>query len=185
MDDKTIVDLYWQRSEQAISETDRKYGTYCRSIARNIVNAEEDAQECVNDTYLAAWNAMPTHRPSLLSAFLGKLARRISLDRWRRLSARKRGGGETTLALDELGEVASETAEAETILIRRETVAALNRFLDALPQTERQVFLSRYFYLDPVGEIAENFHFSQAKTASMLRRTRLKLKAQMEKEGYL
>ncbi len=185
MDDKTIVDLYWQRSQRAVEETQRKYGAYCRTIARNILGLEEDAEECVNDTYLAAWNAMPNHRPDRLSAFLGKLTRRISVDRWRKGSARKRGGGETQLALEELGEVASDRAEAEKILIRREAVAALNRFLDGLPQTERQVFLQRYFYLDPVAEVAKHFGFTEAKTASMLRRTRLKLKEQMEKEGYL
>ncbi len=185
MDDKTIVDLYWQRSEQAVEETQRKYGSYCHAIARNIVGLEEDAKECVNDTYLAAWNAMPSHRPSQLSAFLGKLTRRISIDRWRRAAARKRGGGQIELALEELGEVATDHAEAEKILIRREAVAALNRFLDNLPQTERQAFLQRYFYLDPVAEVAKHFGFTEAKTASMLRRTRLKLKEQMEKEGYL
>ena len=185
MEDKAIVDLYWKRSERAIEETAQKYGAYCQTIARNIVGIEEDARECVNDTYLAAWNAMPTHRPASLCAFVGKLVRRISIDHWRKTSARKRGGSQTVLAWEDLKECVKDQSDVEDIVIRREAVAALNRFLDGLPQTEQQVFLSRYFYLDPVAQIAENFGFSEPKTAAMLRRTRFKLKQQMEKGGYL
>lgn len=102
MDDELIVQLYWDRSENAISETDRKYGAYCNSIAYGILQSKEDAEESVNDTYMDAWNSMPPHRPSILATFLGKITRRISIDRWRNLNRAKRGGGEVTLALEEL-----------------------------------------------------------------------------------
>ena len=108
MNDSEIVSLYWARDEAAISESDAKYGAYCRSIAWNILQIDEDADEIVNDTWLGAWNAMPPHRPSVLSTFLGKITRRLSLKRWRFKNARKRGGGETALALDELMDYQAE-----------------------------------------------------------------------------
>lgn len=184
MEDQAIVALYWQRSEAAISETDRKYGGYCYSIAYNILASREDAQESVSDTYFAAWEAMPPRRPKILSAFLAKLTRNTAIDRWRILTAGKRGGGQMTLALEELGDCVT-SASAEERAISREAAAAFNRCLRALPQTERRVFLRRYFYLDPVAEIAESFGFTEAKVHSMLHRTRKKLKDQLEKEGYL
>ena len=104
MDDRKIVELYWQRSESAIDQTQKKYGRYCNKIAYNILRNSHDAEECVNDTYIDAWNSMPPHRPNVLSAFLGKITRRISLDRWRRRNAEKRGGDDMTVALDELVE---------------------------------------------------------------------------------
>lgn len=184
MEDSAIVDLYWQRSESAIQETDTKYGSYCYTIAHNILNNRQDAEESVSDTYLAAWNSLPPHRPSVLTAFLGKLTRRISIDRWRHLTARKRGSGELELSLEELENCVSGEPGAEEVLLRREVTAALNRFLGQLPETERTVFLSRYWYLDPVAVIAQQFGFSETKTAAMLRRTRLKLREQLRKEGY-
>lgn len=185
MDDQTIVSLYWQRSEQAISETDRKYGGYCYSVAYNVLANKEDAEESVNDTYLAAWNSLPPQKPGILTAFLGRLTRNISIDRWRVLSAGKRGGGQMPLALEELGDCVSSGSDVEEIAIGREAVAAFNRFLDGLPKAERQVFLRRYWYLDSIRSIAESFGFKEAKVTTMLHRTRMKLKTQLEKEGYL
>ncbi len=185
MDDKQIVDLYWQRSEQAVAETDAKYGHFCYTLAYNVLANREDAEESVNDTYLAAWNALPPHRPAILTAFLGKLTRRISINRYHAISAYKRGGGQVVLALEELRECASLAPAVEEIAIGKEACACLNRFLDTLPQTERTVFVRRYFLLDPVAEIGKNFGFSESKTTSMLHRTRKKLRAHLEKEGYL
>ncbi len=185
MDDKTIVDLFWKRSEQAIQETDTKYGRFCYSIAYNVLSSREDAQECVSDTYLAAWNSLPPHRPTVLTAFLGKLTRRISINRWYSLSAWKRGGGQIPLVLEELAEFESRGPSTEEIAIGKEAQAALNRFLAALPEAERKVFLRRYFLLDPVAEIAESFGFSEPKVTSMLHRTRLKLRKALTQEGYL
>ena len=184
MDDDRIVALYWSRSEAAITETAAKYGSYLRSISFSILGSREDAQECVNDTYHDAWNAMPPHRPSVLSAFLGKITRRISIDRWRKRNAEKRGGGELPLALEELEECVSGSGSVEDAVQRKELEQLLDRFLDTLPVTERRVFLRRYWYLDSVQSIAWQFGFSQSKTASMLHRTRAKLRALLEKEGY-
>jgi len=184
MEDQRIVALYWSRSETAIAETDRKYGSYLGSISYHILANREDARECVNDTYYDAWNAMPPHRPSVLPAFLGKITRRISIDRWRKQNAEKRGGGELVLALEELEECVSGTGSVEEEAERRELVRLFNDFLNTLPDAERRVFLCRYWYMDPVGSIARQFGFSRSKTASMLHRTRAKLRTVLEKEGY-
>ncbi len=185
MDDKSIVELYWKRSEQAILETDSKYGRFCYSVAYNVLANCEDAEESVNDTYLAVWNALPPHRPSVLMAFLAKLTRRISITRWYSLSAKKRGGGQVPLALEELGECVAGGVSVEDAAMGKEAWAALNRFLEKLPETERKVFLRRYFLLDPVAQIAESFGFSEAKVTSMLHRTRLKLRRTFTEEGFL
>ncbi len=185
MDDKSIVDLFWKRSERAISETETKYGKFVYSVAFNVLANQEDAEESVNDTYLAAWDALPPHRPSILMAFLGKLTRRISINRWYALTAEKRGGGQVQGVLDELAECESKGPSVEDIAIGKEAYAALNRFLAILPETERMVFVRRYFLLDPVGKIAESFRFSEAKVTSMLHRTRMKLRKALTEEGYL
>ncbi len=185
MDDKLIIDLYWSRSEQAVIETDAKYGRLCYSIAHNVLDNQEDSEESVNDTYLAAWDAMPSHRPANLMAFIAKLARRISISRWRANTADKRGGGQVPLVLDELLDCASMEPDVETVAVSRETYAALNRFLGTLPEAERRVFLRRYFLLDTAADIGANFGFTESKVNSMLRRTRAKLKDHLTKEGYL
>lgn len=184
MEDKSIIQLYWDRSEQAIVETDSKYGAYCYSIAHNILTNREDAEESVSDTYLAAWRAMPPRRPSILSAFLGKITRHISIDRWRSRTASKRGGGEMTLALEELGDCVSGEETPETQLLRRELAVRINTFLEGLPETERSVFLCRYWYLDSIAETAAYFGFTESKVKTMLHRTREKLRKTLEKEGY-
>lgn len=183
MDDKAILDLYWKRSETAISETAAKYGAYCYSIAYNILSNREDSEESVNDTYLAAWSSMPPKRPSMLSAFLGKMTRYISLDRWKQRSRVKRGGGEIPLCLEELADCVSGGEPPEEQLLRQEAIRGINLFLDTLPETERRVFLCRYWYFDPVTQIAKRFGFSESKVLSMLHRTRGKLARHLEKEG--
>ena len=184
MDDQRIVELYWSRAESAILETDKKYGAYLNSISYNILASREDAQECVNDTYHNAWNAMPPTRPSILSTFLGKITRRLSIDRWRRLNAEKRGGGELTLTLDELEDCVSGSGSVENEVERQELKKLLSDFLDTLPVIERRVFLCRYWYMDSIQSIALQFGFSKSKVASMLHRTRAKLRTVLEKEGY-
>lgn len=186
MEDSTIIKLYWERSERAIRETSEKYGRYCYAIAYHILSNREDSEESVNDTYLAAWNNIPPKRPTVLSAFLGKITRYISLDRWKQRSRGKRGGGEVPLCLEELEECVSGGESTEDAAIRKELLSGVNRFLDTLPETERKVFLCRYWYLDPVPEIAKRFGFSPSKVTSMLHRTRKKLHAYLEKEaGFL
>ena len=185
MDDQKIIDLYWSRSETAITETDQKYGKYCYSIAYNILTNNEDAEESVSDTYMAAWKAMPPKRPSILATFLGKITRHLSIDRWRSRNRYKRGGGEIVLALEELEQCVAGSHDVEKEIEKKELVQAINRFLDTLPVPERRVFLARYWYMDSIQEIAAHFKFSQSKVMSMLFRTRNKLRRQLEKEGYL
>ena len=184
MDDREIVDLYWQRSESAIAETERKYGRYCRAIAARILYNEADAEECVSDTWLHAWNAMPADRPSLLSVYLGKLTRWLSLSRLRDQKRLKRGSGEASVALEELNETLAAKETAESRAEYDELTRILDAFVAQLREPERSVFLCRYWYLADVAEIAERFSFSQSKVKSMLGRTRKKLKAKLLEEGY-
>ena len=183
MNDKSIVDLYFNRDEEAITQTDKKYGRYCYSIAYNILTNKEDAEETVSDTYMTAWRAIPPRRPSVLSTFLGKITRHISIDRWRERSAYKRGGGEVTLALEELEDCVAGLQNVEMEYERKELIRAYVKFLDTLPITERRVFLCRYWYVDSVEAIAEKFGFSQSKVKTMLYRTRAKLRKQLAEEG--
>lgn len=184
MEDNGIIDLFFCRSEQAIAETDKKYGGYCYAIAYNILSSKEDSEESVSDTYLAAWNTIPPRRPGFLSAFLGKITRHISIDRWRRRSAQKRGGGELPVALEELGECVA-VPDAETEITQRELARTLSDFLSTLPETERNVFLCRYWYLDSIAVIAQQSGFTQSKVTSMLHRTRGKLRKKLSQEGYV
>ena len=184
MEDRKIVELYWQRSETAIYETQRKYEHYCFSIANNILPFREDAEESVNDTYMAAWNAIPPSRPSILSTFLGKLTRRISIDRWRHLRADKRGGSTVTIALEELSECIPCGSDPVADVEAKELAAAINRFLDTLPYTERSVFLMRYFDLARLRDIETRFKMSNSKVKSMLHRIRGKLRLALQGEGY-
>lgn len=185
MEDEQIVTLYWNRDETAIQETQTKYDRYLTKIACNILADMEDSRESVNDTYLAAWNTMPPRRPNILSAFLGKLTRYISLDRWKKCSAQKRGGGQVALSLEELEECISGGDDPEKEVDRKELLRYLNRFLDALPETQRRVFVCRYWYLESIPEIAARFGFSESKVTAMLHRLREKLRARLQLEGLL
>lgn len=184
MEDSMIVELYWQRSEQAIYETQCKYDRYCFSIASSILPLREDAEESVNDTYMAAWNAIPPNRPGILSTFLGKLTRRISIDRWRRLHADKRGGSTVPLVLEELAACIPGGSDPAAEVEAKELAAAVGRFLDTLPCTERNVFLMRYFELARLQDIADRYNMRLSKLKSMLHRLRKKLRIALEKEGY-
>lgn len=182
MEDNEIIDLYWQRSETAIDETAKKYSRYCHSISFNILHSAQDAEECVNDTYLNAWNAMPPRRPNCLATFLGKITRNLSLDRFKRYSAEKRGGGQTELALDELNE-AVPAAGVEEAIGEQELTRLLDKFLAGLPREKRIMFVRRYWYLMPIKTIAERMGMSEKKVNSALLRLRNGLKAYLEREG--
>ncbi len=184
MDDQRIVELYWQRDEQAITETAAKYENYCYTIAYNILNNREDAEESVNDTYLGAWNSMPPHRPALLSTFLGKITRRISVDRYRRKNAEKRGGGEMDLALEELQACIADGGDPASEYERERLARLVNDFVLSLPETEQKVFLCRYWYVEPLDTISKRFGFSESKVKSMLHRSREKLRKLLIKEGF-
>lgn len=183
MEDVQIVDLYFARNEQAITETAAKYGSYLFSIAQNILVNRSDAEETVNDTYMGAWRSIPPHRPNRLSTYLGKITRRCSLEKWKRNHAQKRGGGEVSLALEELADCIPGGESPQVQLEMKELTRLMNRFVKTLPETEQRIFICRYWYLIPVKTIARDFGFSESKVKSMLSRTRSKLKICLQKEG--
>ena len=185
MEDEQIVALYFRRSEQAIQETDRKYGHYCFQIANGILSSPEDGEECVSDTYMTAWRSIPPNRPIRLAPFLGKITRHLALDRWRKRFSQKRGGGEVALALEELEDCLPGKDTPEEALHRKEFREGLNRFLETLPERERAFFVSRYWYLRSVGEIAEKTGLSPGSVKTQLCRTRKKLRFFLEKEDLL
>lgn len=184
MEDHEIVQLYWDRAQGAIPATAEKYGRYCASIARNILENPEDTEECVNDAYLRAWNAMPPHRPAVLSAFLGKLVRNLAFHRYQKARAQKRGGGEVALALDELAECVSGGDAVEQALDRQALTQALDTFLGSLRPRERQLFLCRYWYADRVADIAGRFGLTANHVSVTLSRTRAKLRAYLTERGF-
>lgn len=183
MEDKQIVDLYWQRSDLAISETNQKYGRYCRTIAYNICGIAEDAEECVNDTWFRAWNMMPDQRPPVLSAFLGRITRSISIDRIKTNNRIKRGGGQALLALEELEECIPGGTDPEQALDEKELEAAVGSFVSGLSADEKNIFILRYWYLVPISEISQKLCCSHGKIKSSLFRTRRKLHAYLQEEG--
>ena len=183
MEDGKIIDLYWARSQQAIAESEAKYGPYCHTMARRIQDREEDAEECVNDTWLRAWNAMPPQRPGILSAFFGKLTRNLSLDRWRRLKAAKRGGSQVEVALHELEDCLPDHRRPDENLEASETAAIISAFLRTYPAEDRALFVRRYFYLEPLNGLADRFGLSMGQTKSRLHRMRTRLKQELEREG--
>lgn len=183
LEDHQIVALYFARDQRALEETAAKYGSYCRHIIQNILHNREDTEEAVSDTYMAAWSAIPPHKPAILSTFLGKLARRTALKRWEYCRAQKRGGGELVLALDELAELIADRSTPESALESAELTRILNDFLKTLPKQERSVFICRYWYIDSIADIAKRFGFSESKVKSMLARTRKKLRTTLIKEG--
>ena len=184
MEDKKIVELFWLRDESALSAAAAKYGPYCKTIANNILRDVFDAEECVNDTYIGAWNSMPDNRPERLGHYLGKMTRWIALNRLDERRSQKRGGNfPRALPYDELVDCVSSSASAEDVVELKEICAAINRFLSGLPPVERQVFLARYWFATPVAEISEKFGFTQSKVKSQLMRTRNKLRKYLEKEG--
>ena len=184
MEDERIVALYWERAEEAIRQTQSKYDNYCMGIAGRILSNHEDARECVNDTYLAAWDAIPPQRPAVLSTFLGKLTRRISIDRWRALTADKRGGSAVTVALEELEMCIPGGTDPVKEVEAKELARAISGFLRTLPYIQRKVFLMRYFEMADLTQIQEEFQISNSKAKSMLHRTRRKLKTYLQEEGY-
>ena len=183
MEDKRIVDLYWERDEQALTETRQAYHRYLTRIARNILPTEQDTEECVNDVYLRAWNAIPPHRPARLSTFLGKIARRVALDRYAALTAEKRGGGTHAQVLEEWRDClpCGEGDPSDDLAVRE----ALERFLHRLPAEQRRVFVLRYWYGDPIKEIAAARNSTESRIKMMLSRIRGQLKNYLEKEGII
>ena len=184
MEDSEIVELFWARDEKAVSAAARKYGSYCTTIAANILHNDQDAEECVNDAYFRAWNSIPPNRPRSLCAFLGRITRNAALDRYKLLHADKRGGGEPELLLDEIGELVSNTHSVEQEAEHKELVAAINAFLAKTPEHKRKLFISRYFLCKSVPEIADYYGMSESNVSVTLNRIRKKLKEHLEKRGF-
>jgi len=182
MEDMEIIELYWQRDERAVRESDTKYGRLCRSIALRLLESMEDSDECVSDTWLRAWNTIPPQRPEILRAFFAKITRNLALDRCRRAAAQKRGGGEVNAALEELSGCVS-CGDLESEMERRELVRVLNEFLYSLGEQERDMFLRRYWLADSVAAIAKRSGISANAVSLRLMRLRAKLKEHLEKEG--
>ena len=184
MEDRQIVELYWQKNTAAISETADKYGAYCFTIAENILQNAEDSEECVNDTWLHAWNAMPPKRPNALRMFLAKITRNLSFNRFHAKNAKKRGGGEITLVLDELSECLAGGANVEAAYEAAELEECIRRFVRALPERDRNVFVRRYFFTEPAAAIAKRYGLTGNNVTVILSRTRKKLKQELTKEGF-
>ena len=183
MDDDMILDLYWAREDSAIVETAKKFGGFCYSVAQNILRNIEDAEECVSDTYLRAWEAIPPQRPLYFRAYLGKITRNLSLTRYKRLKSPKNGGGEIPLLLDELDECVPSGGGVEREFEAKQVTEVLNTFLFYLDKESRTVFTRRYWYADSIQAIAERLGMSESKVKSMLFRIRGKLKTYLEQEG--
>lgn len=184
MDDAKIVQLYWDRDEQAIPATADKYGNYCTSIAKNILGNREDAEECVNDTYMNAWNSMPPHRPSILSTFLGKIVRNLSFNRYKHNTADKRGGEELPVVLDELSDLVSGKDDVEQEINQKELINAIDTFLDSLSPEKRSIFISRYWYTDSISGIAKRHGITDGAVSMTLNRLRLKLHNYLLERGF-
>lgn len=184
MEDREIVELYLTRSETALGETQKKYGRYCRAIAGRILGNDGEAEECVNDALMGAWRSIPPHRPEDLAGFLGKITRQLAIKRWRRRNAAKRGG-ETAIALEELSECVGSGGDPAEEAEAGELREALDRFIASLPEREKRVFLCRYWYLDPIADIAARFGYGESRVKSMLARTRKKLRKHLIEEGVM
>ena len=184
MEDLQIVQLYWDRDQQAIACSKEKYGIYCFTVANHILDNFQDSEECVSDTWLSAWNAMPPHRPSILSAFLGKLTRNVSLNRYKYNTAGKRGGGTAPAVLDELAELVSDADPVEQEIDRRELLKAIDGVLAQLPAEKRGMFVRRYWYFDSVSQIASRFGTTENRVSVTLHRLRSKLHDHLLKGGF-
>lgn len=182
MDDHAIVELYHRREERAIAETDKKYGTLCRSIALRLLGVREDAEECVNDTWFAAWDKMPPARPQSLGAFLGRITRNLSVSRWRRDSAQKRGGG-LELLLSELEDCVPAPGTVEETLERHQLGQAISAWLDTLAAEDRRLFIRRYWYGEAVKKLAAETGERANTLSQRLSRLRKSLRLFLESEG--
>ena len=185
MEDSQIIELYWQRNPDAVSETAGKYGAYCFAIAENILHSAEDSEECVNDTWLRAWDAMPPRRPGVLRLFLARITRNLAFDRFRARNAERRFGGGMTLVLDELAECLGGGAGAEAAFEASELRACIRDFVRSLPERDGNVTARRYFFAESVADIAKRYGLSENHVMVILSRTRGKLKTHLMKEGYL
>lgn len=184
MKDSQIIELYWNKNPQAISASEAQYGAYCFTVANGILNDPQDSEECVNDTWLRAWNAIPPTRPNVLKVFLAKITRHLSFDRYRARHSLKRGGGETALVLEELAECIADESDVEGLVNAKELGEVIRQFVAALPEREQNLFVRRYFFSEAVRMIADRFGLSENHVNVTLSRLRKRLRNHLSKEGY-
>ena len=185
MKDAEIIRLYQNRSQQAITETAQKYQCYCTTIANRILNDRQDTEECLNDTWLKAWNSIPPQIPTVLSAYLGKITRNLALNMYKKKYAKKRIDDRMMVSLEELKDCISLKDSVESQTESREIVTLLNAYLEQTPELERKIFVRRYFYLDTLKEIAQGYELKESYVKTSLFRSRQKLKLFLEQEGVV
>lgn len=185
LDDGEIITLFFERSEKALSAVSRKYGSYCGAVVRSILKDPQDAEECLNDTWLKAWESIPPAKPNNLGGFLAKIAKNLSLNRYERMHTDKRGKGEIPLVLHELSECVADKSDVEKEFEQKQLTEAVNDFLRTLPRDKRDVFVLRYWYCLSVAEIAEKTGFGRGNVSVTLTRTRHKLAAYLKNEGLI
>lgn len=185
MKDSEIIELYFERKEEAIEKTSEKYGAYCKTVAENILKNPEDSEECVNSALLRLWNSVPPEKPENLKMFLAKITRNIALNILKAKLAEKRGGKDEILAYEELSECVAEKSGVEENFDAAELEKAINDFAKNLPEKERNIFIRRYFFFESAKEIGERYSFSENRVSVILHRIRKKLRKHLEKEGFL
>ena len=184
MDDRVIVQMYLDRDEDAILKTKEKYEAYCYAISNDILENYEDAQECVNDTYLRAWNSIPPQKPVRLSTYLGKIVRNLSFDRYKKNTATKRGGGQMKLILDELEDIVSENNTPVDEVERKELIRTINEYLTNVSKRKRQLFVCRYWYADSIRNIANRYNMTENYVSVILNRMRAELRTYLSERGF-
>ena len=185
MEDREIIELYWQRSQEAIGQTDSKYGGMCRGISYNILASHEDSEECVSDTYLALWHRLPPERPGYFRSYIAAIVRNLSLKCLRSRRSIKRGGGEAVLALEELDQCLASECSVEKLYEYKELTAAIENFLRSLSPADRDIFVCRYWLFLPTAETAKGLSLSKSRVNTSLFRTRQKLAEYLRKEGFI
>ncbi len=184
MDDSHIIGLFWCRDEQAIQETQQKYGAYCTAIANNVLLCHEDSQECVQDALLRLWDTIPPQRPRCLQAYLGRITRNLAVNQLRSMCAQRRGGGIQHMPLEELRELVSGQGDPPTELEKRRLADSISVFLRSISPEQRRLFVKRYWYAEPLSQVASDAGFTEDKVRNVLFRLRKKLKKHLEREGF-
>lgn len=184
MDDEKIIMLFEIRNEDAISETDKKYGAYCTAVAKNILSNDEEASECINDTYLSLWNSIPPQKPKNLRAYTAKICRNTALNMLRAKNTEKRGGGEFNAVLEEISDFVSGSENPEKTFEEREMIGEINLFLKNLTKEKRSIFILRYWYFESLSDIANRTGKTENSIRNTLFRIREKLKKHLEERGF-
>ncbi|MBO6130081.1 MAG: sigma-70 family RNA polymerase sigma factor [Pseudobutyrivibrio sp.] len=185
MKDEEIIELYFKRNERAIEETDIKYGNYLASIAGNILKCAEDVEESLDDTYMKAWKRIPPTRPQIFRIFLGKITRNIAFNKYESMTAKKRGGGEIAVVLDELEECIPDASDVEGTILGSELTNIIRDFVNQLSEKDAYIFSCRYFYTEDIQTIAKKFNMTSNNVSVTLSRLRAKLQRRLVREGYL